>query len=313
MATKKKKKPIKTGRKAAILAFLVLVFAICGLTGYSALNACTVFVRRAEVYIPDLPPAFEGRTILYVSDIDLCGMNTPQRAGDAIMRLQGLNPDILLLGGDYNSRSLLKVLDNSGTLEPDPGIVENRRSFFINIRDFSAPLGKFGIASPEDFDHEGLQALMIDSGIRPLINNRASISLGGDRIWIVGISANDFSMNSAAASFKRGECVICCAYSPVCFPQMMISEAGDSGAWVDLALAGHTHGGQIRLFGRSVISLTSQEMQYLYGWTRVTGIPTLTTSGLGCEGANLRLGSHTEVWLITLTAQQRIELPDLQD
>ena len=311
MATKKKKQPMKRSRKAAILAFLVLVFAMCVVIGYAAINACTIYVRRAEVYVPDLPPAFEGKSILYVSDIDLCGLNTSRRAADAVMRLQGLNPDILLLGGDYNSRSLLKVLNSASAVESDPEAVKNRTSFFHYISSFFAPLGKFGIASPDDFDHTGLKALMTESGIQP-INDRTAIQLGSDTIWIVGISANDFSMNSTASTFHRGDCVICCAYSPICFPQMMISEAGDGGAWVDIALAGHTHGGQIRLLGRNVISLNSQEMQYLYGWTRDTGIPMLTTSGLGCEGSNLRLGSHGEVWLITLTGQQRVELPDLQ-
>ena len=84
----------------------------------------------------------------------------------------------------------------------------------------------------------------------------------------------------------------------------MISEAKDSGHWVDLALAGHTHGGQINLFGHGILSLDQREKHYLCGWNRETGVPMLTTSGMGCEGVDMRLGSEAEVWLITLTANK---------
>ena len=110
----------------------------------------------------------------------------------------------------------------------------------------------------------------------------------------------------------KDDCLIGAAVSPRSFPGMMTIESQDGGRLFDLALAGHTHGGQIRLRGRNVLSLTSQEQQYLCGWTRETGVPMLTTSGLGCEGANLRIGSQPEAWLITLMEKKDVELPDLR-
>ena len=83
----------------------------------------------------------------------------------------------------------------------------------------------------------------------------------------------------------------------------MTSEARDSGQWIDLALCGHTHGGQIRLFGRSVLSVSDTEQRFLTGWNTQSGIPILTTEGVGCEGLNLRLGTEPEIWLITLKSQ----------
>ena len=90
------------------------------------------------------------------------------------------------------------------------------------------------------------------------------------------------------------------AYGPDVLPVMLTSEAADGGQWADLALCGHTHGVQLRLFGRSVLPLSQREQRYLSGWHTENGLPILITQGVGCEGINLRLGSTPEVWLITL-------------
>jgi len=56
--------------------------------------------------------------------------------------------------------------------------------------------------------------------------------------------------------------------------------------------------------------LSGQELDFLYGWKRESETIMLTTSGLGCEGTNLRLGTESEVWLITLS-DGSVNLPDL--
>ena len=164
-------------------------------------------------------------------------------------------------------------------------------------------MGKFAIASPEDLDQSGLASLMEGSGVRPLFNDRAAIRSGNDTLWIAGICQESASLNSAGTPFDRHDCVLLMAYSPEVLPVLLTSEARDGGPWADLALCGHTHGGQIRLFGRSVLPLTSRELRFLSGWNTDSGLPILVNQGLGCEGVNLRLGSQPEVWLITLRKQ----------
>ena len=124
----------------------------------------------------------------------------------------------------------------------------------------------------------------------------------------------DVDLNAVGNAFASDDCVIVTAHSPAAFPKIMIAEASDSGPWADLILAGHTHGGQIRLFGRNLISLSRQELQYLSGWNLETGVPMLTSTGVGCEGANLRLGSEAEVWMLTLRRKpENPSLPDMRD
>lgn len=302
MAGKRKKNgKLSRGGRIALRAFAALLLALACALGAAALNAGVVRVRRAEVELRDLPAAFDGATILYASDIDLCGLNTAAKAGQLFGQLQALKPDVLLLGGDYTSPSILELLSSpDGKAQNAAGRLAARADFFLYISAFDAPLGKFAVAAPEDADQDALRRQMTEAGVQPLFNDRAAVRRGGDALWLVGVSAEAASLNAAGSAFARDDCVLVAAYSPTVLPVLLTSEARDGGAWADLALTGHTHAGQVMLFGRSALQLSRQEQRYRYGWTVENGLPILTTAGVGCEGVNLRLGTAPEVWLITL-------------
>lgn len=302
MATRKKtnKKPGRGGR-IAIGIFVALLLAMIITVGIGMVNANLLRIRKAEVVIPNLPERFDGMTLLYASDIDLCGLNTPIRAGDVFNQLQSLHPDALILGGDYNSTSLLDKLNRpDGSVDDEAKILSTRSSFFHYIGTFQAPLGKYAIASTEDTQWQNLRQLMEENGVKPLINEKVDLRIGDDTLWLVGISGKVSSLNSAGDAFHRNDCVIVIAEGPDVLPMLLTSEASDSGSWVDLVLCGHTHGGQIRLFGRNVHILSEAEQRFRSGWNTQSGTPILTTEGLGCEGINIRIGTAPEVWLITL-------------
>ena len=315
--SRKKQQPANRWRRRIILVcVLALLIVLAGFFGFAALNANTLYLRRATVEMADLPPAFDGKTLLFISDIDLCGMNTPEKSGAAIKALQSLNPDMLILGGDYASPSLLDILNSTPEADLAAEQAEKMTSFFHYIRDFSAPLGKYVITAPDDrrIPEDKLNTLFNECGFQYLKDTRVSVNQGGDVIWLAGLCSDALNIGRAGASFKKSDCAIAITYTPGLFPQLMTSEASDGGHWVDLALTGHTHGGQVRIMNRNLISLTSQEQQYLYGWTRETGVPMLTTSGMGCEGVNLRFGAQAEAWFITLTRPDAaVELPDLRE
>lgn len=283
---------------AALLLFVLLI------VGFGALNANILRVRRAEVAIADLPPAFDGVRILYASDIDLCGVNTPEKSGALFDQLQSLKPDLLLLGGDYSASSLLEVLNRpDGTDGDTSGAMKKRSDFFHYIMSFDAPLGKYAIATPDDSDWDGLKRLMAECGVVPLFNAREAVQIGGDTLWLVGVCAQGSGLNAVGSAFNARDCVVTVAYSPAVLPVLLTSEASDGGQWSDMTLCGHTHGGQIRLYGRSVLELDQREERLISGWNTDSGQPILTTTGVGCEGVNLRLGSSPEVWLITLVRE----------
>lgn len=289
-------------RRAVLTLLLALALF---LVGYMSLRANTLHVRRAVVTIPDLPAAFEGKTILYAADLDICGSNTPAKIIDLFQSLQALEPDILILGGDYTSGTLFERLNN--TVDRDDTARQRTLDASALLRalsDFRAPLGRYAIATSDDGDRDVLEKLMRDNGITPVFDDCAAIRCGDGKIALLGMCDATSRVDISAYDLSASDCVIAAVASPECFPRLMTLEARGGGSLIDMALAGHTHGGQILLFGQTLLPLTFHERNYLYGWRRESGIPLLTTSGVGCEWINWRLGSGAEVWLIAMTSDR---------
>jgi len=302
MATKIKtnKKPGKGG-KIALGVFAALLLFIFVTACISMVNASLLRIRRAEVVLPDLPRSFDGKTLLYASDIDIFGINTPARSGTMFNQLQSLHPDMLVLGGDYRSAWLRDKRNHSENSSKNTAhLLKSRSDFFHYISTFQAPLGKYGIANTEDVQWQSLREEMEANGIRTLINEKTGIHLKGETLWLAGICGKISSLNDAGNTFSHNDCVLVFAEGPDVLPVLLTSEAADSGFWADMILCGHTHGGQIRILGNILLSLSSTEKRFLSGWNTQSGIPILTSEGVGCEGINLRLGTEPEVWLITL-------------
>jgi uncharacterized protein len=70
---------------------------------------------------------------------------------------------------------------------------------------------------------------------------------------------------------------------------------------VDLALCGHTHGGQVRLpLVGSPIVPSNYGQKYALGLVQGPGCPVYVTRGIGVTPPPLRFGCRPEVSLITL-------------
>ena len=262
------------------------------------LNARIVHVRYAEVALEDLPASFDGTKILFASDIDLCGLNTAADADRLFARLQTLYPDILLLGGDYASPTLLERLNGRTGADETAA----RKAFFDAIADFHAPMGKYAVSGDNDGAHDALGLAMMDSGVQLIDGSMMVISNGTDKIAIVGVGEGTDNVPQISAAIRSDQFAIALMHRPSKLVDVRIAEAKDGGQWADLSLAGHTHGGQLQIAGRTLLSLDEIEKRCPGGWYSEGG-PFLVTQGVGCEAVNLRLGSQAEVWLITLKAK----------
>src|ERR1700719_2427408 len=68
---------------------------------------------------------------------------------------------------------------------------------------------------------------------------------------------------------------------------------------VALQLSGHTHGGQVRLFGWSPVVPSQYGQKFAYGHTR-ENCDVIVSGGLGCSIMPFRLGVPPEIVLVTL-------------
>ena len=298
----RRKRRAGRGRLAALLLCLLLALA---LPLYMYVRANTIHIRRTTAYLQDLPDAFDGTTILYMSDFDLHGTNTPAKALALMRELQALGPDLLLLGGVYASYSLTEALRaKNGEAEAARDALNERRARFLTGLDgFAAPLGKYAVAGAADADMEALEAALRQGGVTPLADAGVVLTRGDSRLALIGLApgaGRTRSLDSLAAQTRQADCVIVLAHDPGSMAGIQTSEAADGGVWADLVLSGGTHGGQVRLGKWTALRLGEFQRRYLSGWFRLGGTVLLTSCGVGCEGINLRLGTVGEAHLITL-------------
>ena len=307
---KKSQKPKKGcgRRRIALAAVLLVALLLGGLYGWMALQARITHVRKAVVYLDDLPQALDGTTVLYVSDLNIRGEGDARRTQRLMNKLNELQPDVLLLGGDYCGG---KILD--GRPDADEGGQAAALAFLRSLSSFNAPLGKYAVAGEQDQVLSGLKEALSDGGVTLLDDGCATIEKSGGQLVLAGLS--DVSEKRTPYSeiggyFDGSECVIALTHNPSGYIGVRVAEARSGGAWADLVLAGHTLGGQIRAFGRTIYTLPEAEARCLGGWYYVGDLPMLVSQGVGCGGVLLRLGTQSEVWLLTLRRPEELVLPD---
>ncbi len=69
---------------------------------------------------------------------------------------------------------------------------------------------------------------------------------------------------------------------------------------VSVTLSGHTHGGQVRLFGWSPVVPSRYRNRFAYGHIVEEGKHLLVSGGLGCSIAPVRFGCPPEIVLLEL-------------
>jgi hypothetical protein len=86
---------------------------------------------------------------------------------------------------------------------------------------------------------------------------------------------------------KDGAPVVLMVHEPDIFPQVANR--------VSVTFAGHTHGGQVRIFGYAPIVPSIYGSRYAYGHIVEDGRHIIVSGGLGCSSLPIRFGSPPEI------------------
>lgn len=139
---------------------------------------------------------------------------------------------------------------------------------------------------------EGEETFYDSTGVRLLTNAAGNIGKG---LWLVGI--DDFTkgipdFQKALVGVPASAYRIALFHSPEYFDQI----AGR----VDLVLAGHTHGGQVRIPGFPPAYCPAGCGTYVSGWYEKNGTRLYISRGVGTSILNIRLNSRPEVAIISI-------------
>lgn len=297
---KQSKKKNSVRRKSPVAVFvLAAVLSLCLFVGYMFLQAHIVHLRFAEITLADLPQAFDGTKILYLSDLKLSSAQNLKSTRRMMKRLAQLQPDILLLGGDYSGRTLYQALNGSDGEENRALSLE----WLKDLSDFPAPMGRFAVLGERDGRMQNLSDSFQQAQIVALSDNYFKITKDDQSLVLVGLqdrSMGNTDLSKLGAEFSANDCVLVLAHNPASYVDVRVSEAKDGGAWADLVLSGHTLGGQINFFGRSLRAFSEEERRSFAGWYYANDLPLLVSEGVGTEDVPLRFASKSQVHLITL-------------
>jgi uncharacterized protein len=136
-------------------------------------------------------------------------------------------------------------------------------------------------------------------GTPVLVNQYLPVERNGDRLWLCGVDdpGNSHPNLDLAIPAKPDGPVILMAHEPDFADDVL---AHPRGPLVDFMLAGHSHGGQIRLPFLGPLILPPMGEKYPEGLYRFKQMQLYVNRGIGTVGLPFRLNCPPEITVITL-------------
>jgi predicted MPP superfamily phosphohydrolase len=267
------------GRKPLVGAFANFLGALPGN------EILTLSVDRKRLALPRLPDELQGLTIAHLSDLHMTGRIGREYYAYLARQVNDLRPDVIAITGDIVEHEVCW-----------PWLEES-------LGQLCAPLGVYFILGNHDLfvDGDKTRRLLLDAGLTCLSGrwlkadwNGATVLLVGNELpWIAPTTS--LSETSPLATEQEFRLALC--HSPDQF--RWCQRAG-----VDLALAGHTHGGQVQLPFLGVIASPSYHgTRYACGVFRCGRTVMHVTRGISGE-TPIRWRCPPEIALLELTTDK---------
>jgi len=286
--------------------------------GASTLAYASAYERRhwtlRRFDVPVLAPDAEPLRVLHLSDLHM--LPGQQSKQDWIRTLAALDPDLVALTGDNLSApdAVPAVLHALQPLLDRPG------AFVFGSNDYYAPVPKnpftylgrhpdrsVGPALP----WTELRDALVAAGWVDLTNRRALLLAGGRRVEVAGVDDPHLGRDDydavAGPVDPTADLHLGLVHAPE--PRVLDRFAADG---FDLLLAGHTHGGQVRVPGYgALVTNCGIDRHRVRGTHRYAGDTWLHVSaGMGTSPyAPIRFACPPEASLLTLVPRPEIPLP----
>ena len=271
------------------------------------------YVREIQIPIANLPPALDGLRITQLSDIHIGSYMPVAQVRRAVGMANELSGDLAVVTGDFLT----------GRTDP----LEDCIAELSRLR---APLGVWGCNGNHEIyaqAEEKSAELFQKFGMKLLRQENAELRWRGSAFNLLGVDyqrqrdteGNHAPMLPGMQSLVRRDVPnILLSHNPNSFPR-----AAELG--IELSLAGHTHGGQVRveildhrwnpaefftsyvagLYKRPLFASSELGDNEIPGFRPASSLEPPTSSiyvnrGLGTIGAPVRLGVPPEITLITL-------------
>ena len=239
-------------------------------------------VRTYKFSHPDVPAAFDGFRIAFISDLHYKSLFKEKGLENLVRLLNAQQADVLLVGGDLHEGC------------------EYVAPVVSALAAVKVPMGTYVVLGNNDYEacYVDIVRQLEAHNIHLMEHRVDTLKRDGAEILIAGVR-NPFDLQkngvSPTLALSPDDFVILLTHTPDYAEDVAITNT-------DLVLAGHTHGGQVTLFGLYAPILPSHYGQRFRGGLKRNsqGIPMIITNGLGTSNKNIRMFAPSEVVVIEL-------------
>jgi len=241
-------------------------------------NARAICIKHNEVMIPHLSKAFDGYTLLQISDLHLdMADDIPAALIEALQRIE-VEYDLCVLTGDFRAKTF-------GDCAPAVAGMAQVRAF-IKAPTYAILGNHDSIKMVPD-----LEAL----DMRLLLNESVVIERQGEALHLAGVDDPHYyradNLHKASEGWDHRQASILLAHSPEVYRHAAYAD-------YDLMLCGHTHGGQICLPGGIAIMCNANAPRKMCnGAWSYQGMQGYTSAGSGVSVVDVRLNCPAEITL----------------
>ncbi len=249
-----------------------------------------VSVNEVEIKLPVWPDAFKQLKIVAISDIHAGSPYINEAKLEKIVsEINQMQPDLIVILGDF----IAHEKDDKLLMEPEVTAEK--------LKPLRAKYGVYAVLGNHDwwFDGERVRRALQASGIRVLENEAEAIQKDGQTLWLLGVpdywTRQPIDLRVALQKINTPGPVIALTHNPDVFPTLPAN--------VILTLAGHTHGGQVRVpfYGRPVVPSQYKE-RYAIGHIQENNRHLFVTPGIGTTGMAVRFLVPPEISVLTINA-----------
>jgi predicted MPP superfamily phosphohydrolase len=265
--------PISTPILGWVLLALVIALSVGGVW-----KAFSPVVREIRVTLPGAPEEWKGRRIVQLSDVHLGSIYRAGFLSGVVERVNGLKPDLVVITGDLFDGvdgDLAGVALPLRELKTSKGVyfVTGNHETYLGVDHSLAALAGTGVRVLRD-EVMGIDGVKLIGFDYPARGEEKDIIATLERLW----------------PEYAGYPTILLTHAPKRIPD--VATHG-----VHLQLSGHTHKGQQFPFG-FVTRLVHKGFDY--GLYTIGDFQLYTSSGVGTWGPPLRIGTRSEIVLITV-------------
>ncbi len=250
-------------------------------------------VQRLSMVLPSLPVEFDGLKVAQLSDLHIHSVSRAYRLVIDVIRRE--HPNLVVITGDLVDRP------------------EETSACILFLRQVRKAAGVPVVVVPGNWDHRAFptkqsiaawhQRLQEETGVRVLANQNAVLHRHGSRIWLVGTDDPYFGHADLDASFRGvpdTAFALVLTHAPEAFEELAQRPAAK------VVLAGHTHGGQVRLPFIGAVRVPSRYgTRFARGLFKMGDTFFYINAGIGMSHLPIRFLCRPELTFITLYNRTR--------